>query len=92
MGAAAATVDDHARALLQWLVVKRKVGRGVLLLMPWPRTFAKESQGAGVESRPLVFICHSLGGILVKSVRVYIFVFNTGGRVITDCTRMPGTG
>lgn len=75
IAAAALNLDEHANGLLQSLYLMRKVG---LLSNQFTTTqFLPLTPQQDDPHRPLVFVCHSLGGLVVKQVR---------GRLVYDIT------
>lgn len=66
-GNTTADVNDHAKDLLSSLIDKREEDEvsPLCLSLPLRRSLMDRDQEA---SRPLIFIAHSLGGIIVKKV------------------------
>jgi len=67
-GQSTSDVIDHAKSLLSSLVDKREEPE-VFLRQRSPHTARKELTIWQEAGRPLIFVAHSLGGIVVKQVR-----------------------
>jgi hypothetical protein len=72
-----ARLDDFGRSLLQAL---NRVRRGKVCLLNFTLIVGKDRSigwrillmiNQDLQSRALVFICHSMGGLVIKQVRIY---------------------
>ena len=68
---------DHAQNLVSDLSLERRLTKVVCLLTPLA-TLRTNENVVKTERRPIIFIAHSLGGIVVKSVHcVLLLKFDT---------------
>ncbi len=71
LDASAAKLDEHAESLLHWLSLRRKVGSSKHMA---PSSGANNhdhilTSPQDCQQRPLIFVGHSLGGLVIKQVR-----------------------
>lgn len=73
-----ATILQHATTLVQELIADRQVSRLIFGSFRYANAYVKMEKAM---ERPIIFLCHSLGGIIVKRVRM------TLGQVATVLTQ-----